>query len=127
LVPRIAPFFGHHEAPIDEAFREVQLPSVPNVFDHGFEHLLQYARTNPLLEPTVAGLVRGIPVGQILPASAGLQDPENPVEHFSGILPGTASTIGALPGSGDEGLEHFPLGIGQFHRLLLRLGEPTGE
>ena len=75
----------------------------------------------------MAGLVRGIPVGEILPPGSGLQDPEYPIEYFSGVFPRAPSTIGAPAGGRDERFEHFPLGIGQIHRLLLQLGEPLGE
>ena len=67
----------------------------------------------------MAGLIGRVTVGQIVPRSAGAQNPENAVQHGSRVAPGTTATIGTPLGS-EQGPEYLPLRLGQVHALDLR-------
>ena len=73
----------------------------------------------PLLKAAMAGLIGRIAVGQIVPRSAGAQNPEDSVQHGSRIAPGPTATIGTSLGS-EPGPDYFPLRLGQVHALDLR-------
>jgi hypothetical protein len=70
----------------------------------------------------MASLVRRIFLGQFAPLCPRPQDPQDPVEDGSGVLPRTTSTIGASLRSQDR-FDQLPLGIAEFpsssHALLL--------
>jgi hypothetical protein len=61
------------------------------------------AGLNPVLEAPMTGLVGRIVVGQILPASAGAQHPEDALQHAALVAPGAAAAVGAAGGSGISG------------------------
>ena len=71
----------------------------------------------PLLEATMAGLVRRVAVGQIVPGSPGAEDLENPVQHRAGILPRSPAGIGASLRF-QQRPQDSPLGIGEVHALI---------
>jgi hypothetical protein len=58
-----------------------------------FEYSLQNPRTYPLLETTVASLVRWVATRQIGPWGASAQDPEYTIENGPPIFPRSTTTI----------------------------------
>jgi hypothetical protein len=79
----------------------------------------QRAVALPLLKAAMAGLIGRIAVGQIVPRSAGAQDPQNSVQHGSRIAPRPTSTVEASFRS-KQGFELGPLRLGQIHAPDLR-------
>lgn len=70
--------FRGYERAVNECFREVDPALLQQGRCEGMEYPLQHACPHPLLEATVACLVGRVAVGQIPPACAGLEHPENP-------------------------------------------------
>ena len=93
--PHKAPFFRPDERGVDEALGEVELASISKVLGQSLQDLVEDPGTVPLLESAVAGSVGGIAVRNVFPGSAGAKNPEDPVEHFPGMAPGTTAPIGA--------------------------------
>lgn len=84
----------------------------------GQENSFQDARTHPVLEASMDGLVRAVSVGQILPGRAGAQDPQHPVEDPAAIAPRSAAAVGAYRIFGEDGFDEIPLFIGDVHPPL---------
>jgi hypothetical protein len=57
------------------------------------QHLAQRTVAHPLLEAALAGLVGGEALGQVLPARAAAQNPQDAVEDRARIPPGAAAPI----------------------------------
>ena len=73
----------------------------------------------PLLETAMTGLVGRIASRQIVPRSAGAQNPKNTVQHRARILPRSTSSI--VPAfRTKQWFQHRPLGVGEVHALDLR-------
>jgi len=89
------PFFRTAEGSIDEGFLQIESATRQQVFGQGLQNPLQTAFSHPLLEATMAGLVWRIFARQILPARAGAQNPEHPVEYGAGVAPRPTATIAA--------------------------------
>ena len=70
----------------------------------------------PLLEAAMTGLVGRIATRQIVPRSAGAQNPKYTVQHRSRILPRSASSI-VPPLRTKQRFENRPLGVGEVHAL----------
>ena len=83
------------------------------------QDLLKDALAHPALEPSVAGLVRRVPVRQISPLGARAQDPENPVEHLPTAAPRASTSIGSTRHLANQGVYHAPLFVRQVHRCIL--------
>lgn len=73
------PFFGYHEGSIYVALREVYLPTLFEIFGQRFENIRKNPFFGPLLKAPMAGLVRWVAFGKVLPGRSGAQDPENAV------------------------------------------------
>src|SRR5262245_38756649 len=74
---------------------------------------------NPPLEASMAGLVRRVFVGQVVPWGPRTQHPQDPIEHLSRRLPGPtlkSRRLCLLPG--EEGFEEGPLNIRQVHASM---------
>jgi hypothetical protein len=110
------PLFRTAEGSVDEGLLQIERTTGQQVFGQDAENPLQTALSYPLLEPAMAGLVRRILAGQILPAGSGAQNPEHAVEHGAGIAPGPAATVAARFFA-QQRLHHFPLGIAEVHAL----------
>jgi hypothetical protein len=67
---------------------EVESAAKVWVFRDRFQYAAHYARTHPLLEPTMAGLVRWIALGQVGPRGTRSQNIQNSVEDFRAVFPG---------------------------------------
>jgi len=75
--------------------------------------------TLPLLEAAMTGLIGRIATRQIVPRSAGAQNPKYTVQHRARILPRSATPV--FPPLGTEKrFEKRPLGVGEVHALDLR-------
>jgi hypothetical protein len=83
------------------------------VFGQGFQRAAHDTRANPLLKPAMAGLIRRITLGQISPGSARTQNVQNPIEHGSPVLPGTASAIFPAFRLRNQWVEQSPLLVSQ--------------
>jgi hypothetical protein len=95
-------------------FAEVEFPTRPQIFGQRFQGAPQRAVTHPVLEATVAGLIRREAVRQVLPLRAAAQNPEDAVEHLACITPRAAPPIGAASWFRNQGLDDRPLIVGQF-------------
>ena len=113
-----APFFGELKLASMKVSDRSSLPRA-QVFGQRVQQPSQRAVALPLLKTAMAGLIGWIAVGQIVPRSTGAQNPENAVQHGTRIAPGPTSTIGASLWS-KQGLELFPLRLGQVHAPDLR-------
>jgi hypothetical protein len=89
--------------------------AIATVLRQGVEHAVEHPGPDPRLIPAVAGLVGGIAPRQILPGRAGLEDPEDPVQHIARVAPRPAAPVGATARLGEQGLEHGPLFVGEVH------------
>ena len=85
------------------------------VLRQSIECAIEHPRSDPRLVATMAGLVRGIAPRQILPGGAGLEDPEDPVQHIARVAPGAPAPIRPAARLGHERFEHGPLFIGEVH------------
>jgi len=77
----------------------------------------QVAIPHPLLEATVAGLVRRVLVRQFAPLRSCAQNPQDFVNHGSRILPRAPATIGSLFRS-QNGFDQFLLGIAEVNHFV---------
>jgi hypothetical protein len=113
------PLFRTAEGSVDEGLLQVESSAGQQVLGQSAQNPLQTAFPHPLLEATMAGLVRRILARQVLPARSGAQNPEHAVEHRAGIAPRSTASIAAcfFP---QQRLDHFPLGIAQVHALDVR-------
>jgi hypothetical protein len=89
--------------------------AIATVLRQGVEHLVEHPSADPGLIAAMAGLVRGIAPRQILPGSAGLEDPEDPIQHITGVAPGTPAPIRPAARPGQQRFEHGPLFVGEVH------------
>jgi len=96
------PLLGDAEGPIEEALGQVHAPTLPDILRERPEPPRDHAGLAPRLEPSVARLVRRIPVRQILPGRAGAQDPEHPVPAGPRVRPGTPTASVSMGGAGDS-------------------------
>jgi len=103
---------GPYEAAVDKALVQIEIGLVPQLPRQGLERLLQHAGLDPVLEPSVAGLVRRVSIGQILPAGAGAQNPQHAIHDRPrlGQRPAFAAPLRRL---GKQRLDQLPLRIRQ--------------
>ena len=94
---------GGGEAPVDKRFLQVQIAFVEECLGEDLEDAPQHARADPLLKPAVACLIRRIPVWQVGPRGAGLQDPQNAIEDGTVLPPRAPSTVVSARQLGLEG------------------------
>jgi len=64
----------------------------------------------------MAGLIRWIAAGQIVPGRAGAQHPEHAVQDGARIGPRPPASIGATTGT-ERRFEHGPLGVSEVHAV----------
>jgi len=67
----------------------------------------------------MTGLIGRITTWQIVPGSAGAQDPKDAIQHRARILPRPSPSIFPTFGT-KQRLEQRPLGVGDVHALDLR-------
>ena len=91
------------------------MAAVAAVLRQGGEDSVEHPGSDPRLIAAMAGLVRGIAPRQVLPGGAGLEDPEDPVQHIARVPPGPSTTIGPDPRLREHGGKHRPLLIGEVH------------
>jgi hypothetical protein len=110
------PLFGTAEGSVDESLLQIESTAGQQIFGQSAENPLQTALPHPLLEAAMAGLVRRILAGQILPAGSGAQNPKHTVEHSAGVAPRPPPSI-AASFFAQQRLDHGPLGIVEVHAL----------
>jgi hypothetical protein len=115
VFPTAGPPFGPYEGAVDEALREVDFASLVQVLRERVEHPVQRAIATPLLEATMAGLIRRVARRQVLPWSTRAENPQNAIEHVSRIAPRASSSIASPPRLGNQRLDEVPLLFGQIH------------
>jgi len=108
--------FRTAEGSVDESLFQIESAAGQQIFGQGAQNPLQTAFSDPLVEAPMAGLVRWIFAGQVLPASSGAENPEHTVEHGAGIAPRPTPSI-AASFFAQQRLDHFPLGIVEVHAL----------
>jgi len=64
-------------------------------------------------ESAMASLIRRVAIRNVSPRSTGPQDPQNPVQDGTPILPWTTPPVSTRSRFREQGIENFPLGIGQ--------------
>jgi hypothetical protein len=83
------------------------------------EQVPQDAGPLPLLKPTMARLVRRIPLGKIFPGGARAEHPKDAVQHLARIPPRSPAAV--LPTFRfKERLDDRPLLVGQVHARPVR-------
>jgi hypothetical protein len=112
------PLFRTAERSVDESFLQIEPATRQQVFGQDAQNPLQTAFSDPLLETTMAGLVRRILAGQVSPAGSGAQNPEHAVEYGASLAPRPTASI-AASSFAKQRFEHFPLGIAEVHALDL--------
>jgi hypothetical protein len=83
----------------------------------GLQDAPQRAGADPRLKAAMTGLIRRIAIGEILPRCAGTKDPENPVQHVSGIAPRPPASIAAQTGLRQERRQDGPLRVSEVHAV----------
>ena len=86
--------------------------SFPNFGRHA-QDALQLARSDPVLEAAVAGLVRRIFLRQLAPPRSRAQHPQNSIEYSPHVLPRTIPIVGTSQGT-QKRFDQPPLGIAKF-------------
>jgi hypothetical protein len=89
--------------PGEQSFIEVEVATRSKVFGERLQHATQDAFADPLLEPSMASLVRGKPFGQIFPPSSTSQNPEDVIYDFAAVFLKVCRA--RLPGAADLGWE----------------------
>lgn len=115
MVPRQAPFFGAGECAVDEALPRIDLSALLHILRHDREYPFNHTVLHPFLESPVAGALGRIPVGQIRPAGAGLQDPEDPLQNGTVVSPGASLSVEEAAAVRDYWFNDIPLLIGEIH------------
>jgi len=83
-----------------------------------FNYSFQNARAHPLLETSMAGLVRWETIRQVGPGGTSAQHPKNPTEDSAAIRPRTTTAVFAARWFGDESVEYSPLRIGKIACMI---------
>jgi hypothetical protein len=78
---------GGREAPVDEGLLQVKAAGVVERLGEDRKDVLHDPGPHPVLETSMARLVRRIAVGQVRPRGAGPQDPQDAIEHGPVRLP----------------------------------------
>ena len=108
---------GWREAPVDERFVQVQIAFVVESLGEYFQDAPQHARANPLLKPSVARLMGRIAGWQARPRSPCPQDPQDAIEHGTGLLPRPPSTVCAAHRFGQEAINEVPVLVREVARM----------
>jgi hypothetical protein len=94
----------------------------PQILGEPFKHIAQEARLTPALKPTMTGLIRRMPIRQVLPGRPGAQDPKDAVEHLAWIPPRPTTAIRARFRQLEQRCQDRPLLVGQVHAARVRRG-----
>jgi hypothetical protein len=82
------------------------------VLGEGMKDASQRALTTPLLESSMAGLIRWVAIGKVLPRRTRPQHPEHGIENVARVSPRTATPILAPPRLRNQRLYEAPLLFG---------------
>lgn len=97
------------------------------VLGEGMKDAAQRALTTPLLEPSMAGLIRWVAIGKVLPRRTRPQHPEHGIENVARVSPRTATPILAPPRLRNQRLYEAPLLFGKVHALPAWGAQPRRE
>src|SRR5262249_22121489 len=100
---------GTHDGAVDAEQVPVDLASRLGAGLEVVEDAVPGAALAPAVEAGVDGLPRAEELGQVAPGGAGVQDPEDAVDHEAVVL---GRPSGPLTGR-EQGAQDLPLGIGQ--------------
>ena len=118
------PFFRPGEGGIDERFGQIDLAAVAEIFREPLQETIESTGALPLLKAAMAGLVRGIAGGQIMPRGAGAQHPEHAIQHRPRIGPRASAPIGASARTKGR-FEQRPLGVSEIHAARYDASRPV--
>ena len=108
VLPAPEPPFGPAEGGVDEAFAQIRCFLVPPGLEPASAESLRNVRPAALLKSTMAGLIRWIAVGKVLPLRSGAQNPEHTVERFS-CIPSWSSPVVGSTSFHKHRLQNLPL------------------
>lgn len=111
------PFLSRSEGRVGKALLQLELPSRLQVADERPHQPPEDTLVDPVLKSTVAGLVGGVALGQVLPPGAGAKNPQDAAQNVARGNPRAAASVAATDGLGDQRLHNGPLRIGQVHAL----------
>ena len=120
VFPTWSPFFGAGKGAVDEGLAEVQAPARVEIGGQGFQHATQHAVAHPALEPAMTGLIRRIPIGQVLPGAPVRKDPQDAIQDVARIAPGPTPPIAPQPRFRQQRCEDGPLRVSQVHAVEVR-------
>ena len=107
---------GEDEVAIQQSLLEVEAAAGEQVLVEGGEDLPEQAGAAPLAVTAVAGLVRRVAGGEVVPGGAGGELPEDGLQDEA-VVEGRAAA-GGSGRRGKEGLEEGPLVVGEEHRIF---------
>jgi len=111
-----SPLFGPAEGGVDGTLAQIDPASLHQVLRQRLQNHFETSVPLPLLKATMAGLIRRIAIGKILPLRPGAQNPEHTVQHFARIPPRSAAAIGTA-WFDEYRLQNLPLSVFQIHSV----------
>jgi len=109
------PLFRPREGGVDEGFCQVELSACQQVLGKNSQDLHQRAFTHPLLESTMASLIRRKLVSrQLRPLRSSSQNPQHAFEDGARVGPGSSTSLAGRLGF-NQRLQYLPLHIGKLH------------
>src|SRR5215831_18374446 len=106
------PFFRRSETAVHKRFAPLELLAFVQLAQKGPPDFQPDLLLLPVAQAPPAGGRRRKFLGQITPASAAAQNPQNAFQHFAVVLPGPSS-LGTFGPFREQGPDLFPLGVGQ--------------
>ena len=108
-----APWLCDHNRAGDDALAQLEFAALSPVRRQGFQDAPQRAVAPPRLEAPRAGVLRWKTRGQVWPARAAAQQPQEAVAPLTRIPPGAAAAIGAARWLGHQQGHDGPWLVGQ--------------
>jgi hypothetical protein len=81
------PLFSPHEGAVHEALRKIEPAALLEIFGQRAKDPVEHPFLAPSPKAAVTGLVGRIAFRQIAPGRACTQDPQDTIEHVSGVPP----------------------------------------
>jgi hypothetical protein len=105
---------------VDEGLRQVYFSSLTQIFRERAQQTLEHAVLDPLLEPSVAGLIRRVASRHVCPWRSRPQHPHHTVEDRAGCFvrtPARGPRRSTLFGR-QVRFDDLPLLVGEIHEQL---------
>jgi hypothetical protein len=104
---------------VDECLGEIELAALFEIFGERAEDAFERAVAHPVLKSAMAGLIRRIPRGHVLPRRAGAKDPQHAVQDVSriAIRPPPYTELRRFL-DGEQRTQQRPLVFGEVHPNL---------